>query len=57
MLGDGPNAVRWLSAAAEAAEAESAAHRRLLAHTMDAAPEFVRLRNDPTFTALRGELV
>ncbi len=57
VLGDGPNAVRWLSAAAEAAEAESAAHRRLLAHTMDAAPEFVRLRNDPTFTALRGELV
>ena len=56
-LGDGPNAVRWLGAAADAAENESAAHQRLLAHTMDAAPEFGRLRTDPTFTALRGDFV
>jgi Zn-dependent protease len=56
-LGDRPNALRWLGAASEAAIHESAGHRRLLVQTMDAAPEFAALRSDPTFAALRGELV
>ena len=56
-LGDSANAVRWLGAASNAAIDESDGHRRLLARTMDTAPEFDALRGDPTFTALRGELV
>ncbi len=56
-LGDDLNAVRWLGAAAQAATAESEAHRRLLARTMDTTPEFARLRTDSAFRALRGELV
>jgi hypothetical protein len=56
-LGDDLNAVRWLGAAAQAAMAESEAHRRLLARTMDTSPEFARLRADSAFRALRGELV
>ncbi len=56
-LGDQGNALRWLGAAAEVTESESASHRRLLAHTMDASPEFRALHGDPTFAALRGELV
>ncbi len=54
---DHANALRWLGAASEAAYGESANHRRLLAQTMDAAPEFRAFGADPTFTALRGELV
>ena len=57
VMHDQANALRWLGAAAETAAGESAAHRRLLAGTMDAAPEFRPLEADPTFTALRGELV
>jgi Zn-dependent protease len=57
VLGDDGNALRWLGAAADAAMSESAGHRRLLAHTMDASPEFERLRRDGTFVSLRGELV
>ena len=57
VMDDQANALRWLGAAAETAAGESPGHRRLLAATMDAAPEFRRLEADPTFTALRGELV
>ncbi|MFW2335152.1 metalloprotease [Ilumatobacter sp.] len=56
-MGDSANAVRWLGAASTTAIDESAGHRQLLARTMDSAPEFSALRSDPTFTALRGELV
>ena len=56
-LGDQGNALRWLGAAAEVTHTESASHRRLLAHTMDASPEFRALDGDATFAALRGELV
>jgi hypothetical protein len=56
-MGDRENALRWLGAASEAATSESATHRRFLAQIMDGAPELAGLRGDPTFTALRGELV
>jgi Zn-dependent protease len=56
-LGDDANAIRWLGAASQAAMTESDGHRHLLARTMDASPEFARLRADGTFVALRGELV
>lgn len=56
-LGDDDNAIRWLGAASQAAMAESDNHRRLLANTMDASPEFGRLRTNGTFMVLRGELV
>lgn len=55
-MGDVGNAIRWLGAAAEVAVVESAGHRRLLAQTMDTAPEFAELRRDPTFGSLRGEI-
>ena len=56
-MGDSTNALRWLGAASTAAIEESDGHRRLLARTMDTAPEFASVRNDPSFSALRGELV
>ncbi|MEJ7801726.1 MAG: hypothetical protein WKF60_14485, partial [Ilumatobacter sp.] len=56
-MGEQPNALRWLGAASEAALNESPGHRQLLVRTMDASPEFRSLVGDPTFVALRGELV
>jgi Zn-dependent protease len=56
-MGDEGNAIRWLNAASEASNAESPAHRRLLAHAMDGSPEFAPLRHDAAFTSLRGQLV
>ncbi len=56
-MGEQPNALRWLGAASEAALNESLGHRQLLVRTMDASPEFQSLVGDPTFVALRGELV
>lgn len=56
-LGDRANALRWLGAASETAVTESAAHRRVLLQIMDGAPELAPIRDDPTFAALRGELV
>jgi predicted Zn-dependent protease len=56
-MGDDGNAIRWLNAASEASNAESPAHRRLLAHAMDGSPEFAPLRHDAAFTSLRGQLV
>lgn len=55
-LGDGANALRWLSAASDAAADETGIHRRLLAYTMDSAPEFDALRDHPDFATARGQL-
>lgn len=56
-LGEAANALRWLSAASDAAAGESGLHRRLLARTMDASPEFASLRDHPEYAAARGQLV
>ncbi|MEO6652302.1 MAG: site-2 protease family protein [Ilumatobacteraceae bacterium] len=57
LMGDQANALRWLGAASETAMSETPGHRQLLARTMDAMPEFRALAGDPTFVAVRGQLV
>jgi Zn-dependent protease len=52
-LGDEPNALQWINAAAEAAEDASENERQAVAHVLDRAPELVALRADAGFRAAR----
>lgn len=54
--GDADNALRWLDAASDAAAAEGPGLRRLLALTMDAAPEFESIRRSPQFAGRRPDV-
>ena len=54
--GDAENAVRWIEAAAQAPDEESVGHSRLLAVTIDQAPEFASLRGDPTIRRIRASI-
>lgn len=54
--GDPANALRWLDAAVDAAAAERPGTDRVLAQIVDRAPEFVALRADPGYGAVRSRL-
>lgn len=54
--GDPANALRWLEAAVDASASEQPGAQRVLAQIIDRAPEFVRLRTDPTFGSVRARL-
>ncbi len=55
-MGQHDNALRWLGAAIDASTTSGDGIRGSMAHTMDQAPEFGALRDDPTFRALRHQL-
>jgi Zn-dependent protease len=55
-MGDDANALRWLQAAADAAQTERPGTVALLGQVLDRAPEFTRLRSRPEFVGVRRQL-
>ncbi len=55
-MGDETNALLWLEAAKDMAGSEHQIYLDVLGRVMDTAPEFVSVRNSPSFTSIRAAL-